>query len=75
MKRAILICILAALLFATAWTAKPPVPATIFTATTAADAMRQAVIYLDETGSDPVEVYVTGPSLASDAEWRVVVVE
>ena len=75
MKRAVMICIMAALLFATAWTAKPPVPATIFTANTAADAMRQAVIYLDETGSDPVEVYVTGPSLASDAEWRVVVVE
>ena len=75
MKRAVMICILAALLFATAWTAKPPVPATIFTATTAADAMRQAVIYLDETGSDPREVYVAQPSIASDGVWRVVVVE
>ncbi len=36
MKRAVMICIMAALLFATAWTAKPPVPATIFTANTAA---------------------------------------
>ena len=75
MKRAILICILAALVFPTAWTARPPTPAVIFIGVTAADAMQQAVDYLNETGSDPAEVYVTGPSLASDAEWRVVVVE
>lgn len=54
---------------------RPPVPATVFTAGTAADAMRQAVVYLDETGSDPVEVYITGPAVSSDAVWRVVIVE
>ncbi len=75
MKRAVMICIMAALLFATAWTARPPVPAAIFTGVTAADAMQQAVDYLNETGNDPAEVYVTGPSIASDDVWRVVVVE
>lgn len=74
-----LIIVLIALLLAAAGTAsaraKPPTPATIFTGATAADAMRQAVTYLDETGSDPMEVYVTGPATASDALWRVAVVE
>lgn len=54
---------------------RPPMPATIFTAGTAADAMRQAVVYLDETGSDPASVTVTGPSAAQDVLWTVVIVE
>lgn len=52
-----------------------PVSQSVFTAGTAADAMRQAVVYLDETGSDPASVTVTGPSAAQDVLWTVVIVE
>ena len=47
---------------------------TVLTAERAADALRAAVVYLDETGSEPLDVEVYDPD-GQDGLWLVVVTE
>lgn len=47
---------------------------TVLTAENAADALRAAVVYLDETGSEPLDVEVYDPD-GQDGLWLVVVTE
>ena len=47
---------------------------TVLTAERAADALRAAAVYLDETGSEPLDVEVYDPD-EQDGLWVVVVTE
>lgn len=76
MKRAVLIIvILAVLVMAGGVQAGKTATTTVFSAERAADALRQAADYLDETDIVPVDVEVFNPPAGQDALWLVVVTE
>lgn len=70
---AVLIIVILALLMAGQVQAGK-VSSTVLTAERAADALRAAVVYLDETGNEPLDVEVYDPD-GQDGLWLVVVTE
>lgn len=74
MKRSVLIIVILAVLVMAGGVQAGKVSTTSFTAERAADALRAAATYLDETGSEPVDVEVYDPGI-QDGLWVVVVTE
>ena len=71
---AVLIIVILAVLVMAGGVQAGKVSTTSFTAERAADALRAAVVYLDETGNEPLDVEVYDPD-GQDGLWLVVVTE